>query len=107
VTAITASGAELCFPRYVDPVLSQPPVADHEGSFAMAASEHTAFSRESRQTRIPSRDRSRLDRATSLATKVDLVTAQYSAGARDEIAELISILAAKPRQLPLIQNRRA
>ncbi len=73
----------------------------------MAGSEDTAFSHESRRTRIPARVRRRLDRATSFATKVDLVIAQYSAEARDEIAELISILAAKPQQLPLSQNRLA
>jgi hypothetical protein len=63
----------------------------------MAGSEDKSFSHESRQTRILPRVRNRLDRATSLARKVELVTAQYSAEARDEIAELVSILAAKPQ----------
>ena len=38
----------------------------------------------------------RVDRATNFATKVDLVTAQYPVEEREEIAELLQILAAKP-----------
>jgi hypothetical protein len=40
--------------------------------------------------------RKRVDRATNFATKVDLVTAQYPVEEREEIAELLRILAAKP-----------
>ena len=48
------------------------------------------------RTRIAPLIRKRVDRATNFATKVDLVTAQYPVEEREEIAELLRILAAKP-----------
>ena len=48
------------------------------------------------RTRIDPLIRKRVDRATNFATKVDLVTAQYPVEDREEIAELLRILAAKP-----------
>ena len=54
------------------------------------------FSRNDQRTRIAPLIRKRVDRATTFATKVDLVTAQYPVEEREEIAELLRILAAKP-----------
>ena len=55
-----------------------------------------SVSHNDQQTRIVPLIRKRVDWATNFATKVDLVTAQYPAEEREEIAELLRILAAKP-----------
>ena len=55
-----------------------------------------SVSHNDQQTRIVPLIRKQVDRATNFATKVDLVTAQYPVEDREEIAELLRILAAKP-----------
>jgi len=67
------------------------------GKFAMTSLKDRSVSHKGRRTRIASRVRKRVNRATNFATKVDLMTAQYSAEELDEIAELLRILAAKPQ----------
>ena len=55
-----------------------------------------SVSHNDQRTRIAPLIRKRVDRATNFATKVDLVTAQYPIEKREEIAQLLRILAAKP-----------
>jgi hypothetical protein len=62
----------------------------------MISLKERSLSHESQRTRIAPLVRRRVDRATIFATKVDLVTAQYPVEEREEIAELLRILAAKP-----------
>ena len=65
------------------------------------------FSHNGRRTHIAPRVRKRVDRATNFATKVVLMTAQYSAEEREEIAELLRILAAKPQVRHHLEARAA
>jgi hypothetical protein len=62
----------------------------------MTSLKEQSVSRNDQRTRIAPLIRKRVDRATNFATKVDLVTAQYPVEEREEIAELLRILAAKP-----------
>ena len=62
----------------------------------MPSLKERSFSHNDQRPRITPLIRKRVDRATNFATKVDLVTAQYPVEDREEIAELLRILAAKP-----------
>jgi len=62
----------------------------------MPSLKERSVSHNDRRTRIAPLIRKRVDRATNFATQVDLVTAQYPVEEREEIAELLRILAAKP-----------
>jgi hypothetical protein len=64
--------------------------------FTMPSLKERSVSRNDQRTRIAPLIRKRVERATHFVTKVDLVTAQYPVGEREEIAELLRILAAKP-----------
>ena len=61
----------------------------------MANLKEQSFSPEGRLARIAPRVRDRLDRASSFEAKVELVTAQYPVEERQEITELLRILAAR------------
>lgn len=71
------------------------------GKFAMTSLKDRSLSHKGRRTRIGPRVRERVGRANNFGTKADLMTAQYSAEEREEIAELLRILATKR---PLIQS---
>jgi hypothetical protein len=62
----------------------------------MPSLKERSVSHNDQRTHIAPLIRKRVDRATNFATKVDLVTAQYPIEERDEIAQLLRILAAKP-----------
>jgi hypothetical protein len=62
----------------------------------LARRDNAIVSHNDQRTRIAPLIRKRVDRATNFATKVDLVTGQYPVEEREEIAELLRILAAKP-----------
>ena len=61
----------------------------------MASLKDQSFSPEGRLARIAPRLRDRVDRAPSFEAKLELVTAQYPVEEREEIAELLRILAAR------------
>ena len=63
----------------------------------MPSVKERSVSHNDQRTRIDPLIRKRVDRATNFATKVDLVTAQYPIEEREEIAQLLRILAAKPK----------
>ena len=62
----------------------------------MTSLKERSVSHNDQRTRIAPLIRKRVDRATSFATKVDLLTAQYPVKEREGIAQLLRILAAKP-----------
>jgi hypothetical protein len=64
--------------------------------FTMPSLKELSVSHNDQRTRIAPLIRKRVDRTANFATKVDLVTAQYPVEEREEIAELLRILAAKP-----------
>jgi hypothetical protein len=101
VTWITASCKEFCYTnnigrsrdiRCVRKRLNA--MGDTMGKLAM-----TSLKGRSKgwRMRIAPRIRNGVDRTTNFATKVDLMIAQYSAEEREEIAELLRILTAKPQ----------
>jgi hypothetical protein len=61
----------------------------------MTGLKERSVSHNDQRTHIAPLIRKRVDGATNFATKVDLVTAQYPVEEREEIAELLRILAAK------------
>jgi hypothetical protein len=63
----------------------------------MPSVKERSVSHNDQRSRIDPLIRKRVDRATNFATKVDLVTAQYPIEEREEIAQLLRILAAKPK----------
>lgn len=62
----------------------------------MPSLKERSVSHNDQRTRIAPLIRKRVDRAINFAMKVDLVTAQYPIEEREEIAQLLRILAAKP-----------
>jgi hypothetical protein len=62
----------------------------------MTGLKERSVSHNEQRTRIAPLTRTRVDRAANFATKVDPVTAHYPVEEREEIAELLRILAAKP-----------
>ena len=63
----------------------------------MPSLKERSVSHNDQRTRIAPLIGKRVDRATNFATKVDRVTAQYPIEEREEIAQLLRILAAKPK----------
>jgi hypothetical protein len=74
---------------------------DMTGKLTMTNLKEQLFSNEGRRKRSAASVRERVDRVTDFATKVDLVIAQYPVEEREEIAELLRILTAKPQQFRL------
>jgi len=64
----------------------------------MAGLKTRSFSHEGRLTRVAAHVRKRVYRAPNFETKVGLITAQYPVEEGEEIADLLRILAAKPKQ---------
>jgi hypothetical protein len=64
----------------------------------MAGLKERSFSYAGRPTRRAAHARERVSRAPNFEMKVGLITAQYPLEEREEIADLLRILAAKPRQ---------
>ena len=62
----------------------------------MPSLKERSVSHNDQRTRIAPLIRKQVDRAINFAMKVDLVTAQYPIEEREEIAQLLRILAAKP-----------
>jgi hypothetical protein len=62
----------------------------------LARRDNAIVSHNDQRTRIAPLIRKRVDRAINFAMKVDLVTAQYPIEDREEIAQPLRILAAKP-----------
>jgi hypothetical protein len=67
----------------------------------MAGLKTRSFSHEGRLTRIGGDVREQVYRAPDFETKVGLMTAQYPIGEKEEIADLLRILTAKPKQFRL------
>jgi hypothetical protein len=64
----------------------------------MAGLKEQSFSYAGRPTRRAAHVRERVSRAPNFEMKVGLITAQYPVEKREEIADLLRILAAKPKQ---------
>ena len=62
----------------------------------MPSLKERSVSHNDQRTRIAPLIRKRVDRATNFATKSDLVTAQYPVEEREEIADFLRSLPAKP-----------
>jgi hypothetical protein len=67
----------------------------------MAGLKERSFSYPGRATRRAAHVRERASRAPNFEMKVGLITAQYPLEEREEIAELLRILTAKPKQFRL------
>ena len=67
----------------------------------MAGLKTRSFSREGRLARIAAHVRQEVYRAPDFESKVDLMTAQYPIEEKEEIAHLLLILTAKPKQFRL------
>jgi hypothetical protein len=67
----------------------------------MAGLKERSFSYSGRPTRRAAHVRGRASRAPNFERKVGLITAQYPVEEREEIADLLRILAARPKQFRL------
>jgi hypothetical protein len=74
---------------------------DMTGKFTMAGLKTRSFSHEGRVTRIAAHVRKEVYRSPNFETKVGIMTAQYPIDEGEEIADLLRILTAKPKQFRL------
>jgi hypothetical protein len=73
----------------------------HGGEIAVSILRRRSILDSDRLTNTSPRSDERSDRAAKLGTKIDLMAARYSAEEREQIAELLRILSAKPQQFRL------